>query len=74
MGACPKCGKPRVRKRKDRTRVCPRCGPLNPSQTFDRPAPAVTARPMIETMISSSRLKVRWRADDEPKQLTRGHQ
>lgn len=36
MAACPKCGKPRVRRNKHKLRKCGRCGVLGSNRQLDR--------------------------------------
>lgn len=74
MGACPGCGKPKVRKNKAGVRRCLRCGVLPTGRFLDRagqprphktePMPAVEALPPAPASGQHApRLKVKWRAN-----------
>ena len=62
MGACPKCGKPRVRKNKRGVRHCGHCGDLG--RTYSTPDVPVTLAGVAPSIIAPvKRLKVQWRSD-----------
>jgi ribosomal protein L37AE/L43A len=62
MGACPKCGKPRVRKNKNGVRRCARCGTLGKKRVAV--APTVPAAEPVEFR-SAPLLRARWRSTEQ---------
>ena len=63
MGACPKCGKPRVRKNKRRERRCIRCGAVGKSYAVE--PITVDIQIITDEVISAPRPRVRWRSTEQ---------
>lgn len=60
MASCPKCGRTKIPKQRDKTRSCPRCGPLGSNSQLATFVAAATASFVTPSRTTSSNAS--WRS------------